>query len=282
MVASRALNAAARLRGLYRYENSQIFIDGDRSDGVLDEDVLEKATFAPFYLQILHCSVSDMQRQVEHTLFTAAVAFGWAFASMLVRDSNLVNKLGARWGKYCLFFRRSFVMSNSVIKIVSAIAVVSALVGCASGVTRQTGNTAPPQVTTERIGKVVVSLSPEAQKKLVDNPGFSTEQLASVIKSRIGDRNMIDGASAAALDVEVTDLRVRSTAAAVLFGFMAGSDNLSGNVRLHGPNGDSTPFSVNASYALGGLAGGQDGTRMGWLYAEFAKLVATELYGEEK
>lgn len=39
-------------------------------------------------------------------------------------------------------------------------------------------------------------------------------------------------------------------------------------------------FSVEASYALGGLAGGIDDTRMGWLYETFAKHAVDELSGK--
>ncbi|MBI3044616.1 MAG: hypothetical protein HYY78_17500 [Betaproteobacteria bacterium] len=41
-------------------------------------------------------------------------------------------------------------------------------------------------------------------------------------------------------------------------------------------------FEVSASYALGGLAGGQDEARMGWLYEEFAKLTLKELTGDDR
>ncbi|MER2541308.1 MAG: DUF4410 domain-containing protein [Azonexus sp.] len=173
-------------------------------------------------------------------------------------------------------------MLNRVMRLATTGAVIMALIGCASGVTRQAQNAEKPQLTTERIGKVVVTLTPEAERKVADNQGFSTEQLASVIKNEIGNRKMIDSASATTLDVEVTDFRVRSTFSAVMFGFMAGNDNVTGKVQLRGPNGDTEPFEVSASYALGGLAGGQDGSRMGWLYGQFAKLVAVELYGESE
>ncbi len=36
-------------------------------------------------------------------------------------------------------------------------------------------------------------------------------------------------------------------------------------------------FEVGASYALGGLAGGQDSARMGWLYEKFAEETINEL-----
>ncbi len=41
-------------------------------------------------------------------------------------------------------------------------------------------------------------------------------------------------------------------------------------------------FSVSASYALGGLAGGQDSTRLSWLYESFAEHVTEELTGQSE
>lgn len=204
------------------------------------------------------------------------VRVSWFVAVVAVARSRVL------WGVPCLLFERSLVMSNFLVRSSFLVAVALVLGGCASGVSRQAISQAAPQTSTERVSQVIVRLGPEAQKKAPDNPGFSTDTLASVLKNQIGQRNMLDSGSATVLDVEVTDFRVRSTAAAVLFGFMAGTDNLSGDVRLRGPNGGTAPFTVTASYALGGLAGGQDGNRMGWLYEEFAKLVAAELYGESK
>jgi hypothetical protein len=38
-------------------------------------------------------------------------------------------------------------------------------------------------------------------------------------------------------------------------------------------------FEVSASYALGGLAGGQDDARLSWLYEKFAELASKEITG---
>jgi hypothetical protein len=59
---------------------------------------------------------------------------------------------------------------------------------------------------------------------------------------------------------------------------MAGDDHINGHVRVLDPSGRPLrSFEVKASYALGGLAGGQDGARMGWLYDKFADMAAEEL-----
>jgi hypothetical protein len=63
-----------------------------------------------------------------------------------------------------------------------------------------------------------------------------------------------------------------------MFGFMAGDDHVTGQVRVLDPAGRALrSFEVKASYALGGLAGGQDGARLGWLYDKFADMAAEEL-----
>lgn len=81
------------------------------------------------------------------------------------------------------------------------------------------------------------------------------------------------------VDVIVTDIRTRSGFAAVMFGFMAGDDRIVGTVALADENAaQQDSFQISASYALGGLVGGQEGVRMGYLYEKFAELTAVELH----
>ena len=78
------------------------------------------------------------------------------------------------------------------------------------------------------------------------------------------------------------DFRVRSNFTAVMFGFMAGNDSITGDVVLRDAAGkELNRFEVSASYALGGLAGGMDDARMGWLYEKFAELTVENLGGPE-
>ena len=80
----------------------------------------------------------------------------------------------------------------------------------------------------------------------------------------------------------ITDIRVRSNFSAVMFGFMAGSDRIVGDVIARDAAGKELQrFTVSASYALGGIAGGQDETRMGWLYESFTKEFIKEITGAE-
>ena len=62
----------------------------------------------------------------------------------------------------------------------------------------------------------------------------------------------------------ITDIRVRSTFNAFMWGFMAGDDHIVGDVSLIGDKGEPRhTFKISASYALGGFAGMNE-TRMGW------------------
>lgn len=87
-----------------------------------------------------------------------------------------------------------------------------------------------------------------------------------------------NGAGQDTLEIQITAMRVRSTFNAVMWGFMAGSDNLRGDVYLRDPSGKVlNHFSVYASYALGGFVGGVESVRWGWLYNKFAELVEQNL-----
>ncbi len=78
--------------------------------------------------------------------------------------------------------------------------------------------------------------------------------------------------------VEVKDVRVRSNFSAVMWGFMAGNDHITGDIVIQNNNGSELDrFEVSVSYALGGLAGGMDSSRMGWLYETFAEETVKEL-----
>jgi len=80
------------------------------------------------------------------------------------------------------------------------------------------------------------------------------------------------------LTVTIDGLRVRCTFDAIMLGFMVGTEQLNRTAtltRLDGrPVGD---FKVSTSYGLGGFGGGQDSSRLAWLYEEFAKMLTQEL-----
>jgi hypothetical protein len=173
---------------------------------------------------------------------------------------------------------------------VSALLVaLSALLleACSSGVVRPAGDHPAYLVPSATVvNKVKLSFTPDAEKKLADNLKFNQNTLVDTVKRALDARKLLDekaGAQAQTLEIQLTDIRVRSNFSAVMWGFMAGSDRVKGDVTLRDAAGkDVNHFSVFADYALGGIAGAQDEARMGWLYEKFAQLTVQNLVGEEK
>ena len=133
-----------------------------------------------------------------------------------------------------------------------------------------------------QVKEVTISLSPEAQKKSAKNLKFSANELKDTVQRALEAQQLMDTAEPQlpAVSIVVTDMRVRSNFSAVAFGFFAGADSIKGDVFVKDHSGKVlNNFSVSTSYALGGLAGGQDSARMGWLYEEFAKQAVNELQG---
>ncbi|EMN5128560.1 DUF4410 domain-containing protein [Burkholderia contaminans] len=161
-----------------------------------------------------------------------------------------------------------------------ALVTIGFLSGCASSVTRDAGDQAGAIATASmpKFGSkpviVQVTLDHAAQEALKDNLKFSPENLKGKIESALAARKLLATAGstdAMHLNVEVNDIRVRSSFTAVMFGFMAGNDHVNGTVTL--TDADNHPvdrFKVSASYALGGIAG-IDSLRLDWLYEKFTK-----------
>lgn len=178
-------------------------------------------------------------------------------------------------------------MKSVIRHAVLALVTIGFLSGCASSVTRDAGNQAGATATasTSKFGTkpviVKVTLDATAQEELKDNLKFSAKKLQEKIESALDARNLLakaDSTDAMHLNVEVTGIRVRSSFSAVMFGFMAGSDYVDGTVTLVGAdNLQVDRFKVSASYALGGIAGGMDGTRMDWLYEKFTEKTLSTL-----
>ncbi|WP_246797481.1 DUF4410 domain-containing protein [Burkholderia perseverans] len=171
--------------------------------------------------------------------------------------------------------------------LMASVLVVGFLSGCASSVTRDAADpaSAAPTVSTMKFGtvpvQVKVTLDQNAQDALKDNLKFSAKKLQETLESALDARKLLaakDDANAMQLNIEITGVRVRSNFSAVMFGFMAGSDYIDGNVSVLDPQHQPIDhFKVSTSYALGGLAGGQDEARMGWLYEKFAEKTFAEL-----
>jgi hypothetical protein len=164
-------------------------------------------------------------------------------------------------------------------------ATVLALVGCAAGVkhaeieNRQYLSTQPAK-------RVTISLNDEAKTKVGENLTFNQNVLLDHVKRALTAKSLLDEAQAESgnsIEIVVKDFRVRSNFSAVMFGIMAGNDHITGDVIFKDGSGkELNRFEVSASYALGGVAGGQNDARMGWLYEKFAELTVDNLSGPQK
>jgi len=159
--------------------------------------------------------------------------------------------------------------------------------GCASGVTRAPNEPAASFKLSEgkKIAEVKVALTPEMKEKLKDSLKFDEEALRRHIEMALSGYSVYDASKKGempTLDILVTNVRVRSTFNAVMWGFMAGSDQIEGTVVIKDPTGNKLDsFTVSTSYALGGWGGGQDSMRMDWLYEAFSKETVKELTGKD-
>jgi hypothetical protein len=130
----------------------------------------------------------------------------------------------------------------------------------------------------EGVTQVAALMSPDAAKLQADNPQFNREELSTRLRYRLEAKGLTAPTATHRVEIVVTDVRVRGAFTAIMFGVMAGSDHITGTVRVLDPAGRALrSFEVNANYAFGGLAGGQDSVRMNWMYDKFADLAAAEL-----
>jgi hypothetical protein len=156
--------------------------------------------------------------------------------------------------------------------------VLSLLTACASQVL-ESDATNKPKPTVRALESFSVELSPKAKEQLADDVKFDSATLSRTLDRALKAKGLIAPDGDFRLKVVVTDVRVRGTFSAVMWGFMAGDDHLNGDSIILRQEGDEAvyEFKVKTSYALGGFAGGQDAMRMDWLYEEFSKKVADKL-----
>jgi len=166
----------------------------------------------------------------------------------------------------------------STVLLVLSLLVVA---GCSSQVTRpEVAGEALPVART--LQDFTVEMSPGAKATLADNVKFDINALQVTLQRTLDGKGLLSPVGDYRLKVVVNSIRVRSTFNAVMWGFMAGNDHLRGDVTVLDLAGREVySFEVSASYALGGLGGGQDASRMNWLYEEFSEMVAGELLGKQ-
>jgi hypothetical protein len=154
---------------------------------------------------------------------------------------------------------------------------VLALSACASQVARQPEAADAAREPVRALSTYSVTMSSQAKAQLTDNLKFNIDTLRSRIGQALDAKGLVAQDGDFEMQVVVDDIRVRGTFSAVMFGFMAGDDHLYGTVTLRRGDKALGSFGIKTSWALGGIAGGQDDARLGWLYEEFAKQLAEEL-----
>ena len=127
------------------------------------------------------------------------------------------------------------------------------------------------------LSSFAVTMSPQAKSQLADNLKFNIDALRSKVGLALDSKNLVAKDGDFELLVTVDDIRVRGTFSAMALGFLAGDDHLYGTATLRRGAKTLGSFEIKTSWALGGIAGGQDDARLGWLYEEFAKQLAEEL-----
>lgn len=169
-------------------------------------------------------------------------------------------------------------------RLLAAITIAFMLGGCASGVTRKpdvSASATRAAPTYSQFSSVSVSLTNEAKAKSSENLKFNPDELLSYVKRALESKSLLNPSpdkNLPKLEVQVKDMRIRSNFSAIMWGFMAGADSIRGDIVLTDASGKELDrFEVSTSYALGGLAGGQDSSRMSWLYEKFAQETVTEL-----
>lgn len=161
--------------------------------------------------------------------------------------------------------------------------VVLGLAGCASGIeTRDDVASSQFIGANQPVKAVTISFTSQAQNELADNLKFNQNVLVDHVVRALQARSQFNASnpSAESIEIQMTDIRIRSNFNAFMWGFMAGADKLAGDVYLRDASGRViNHFSVYADYALGGLAGASDEARMGWLYDKFSQLLIQHLLG---
>ena len=157
------------------------------------------------------------------------------------------------------------------------VALLALMAGCA-GTIKQDARVTGDVSRLEGVAQVAALMSPDAAKLQVENPQFNREELAARLRNRLEQKGLTSPSAEHRVEIVVTDIRVRGAVAAIMFGAFAGDDHVTGRVRVLDPAGRALrSFEIHASYAFGGLAGGQDSVRMSWMYDKFSDLAATEL-----
>jgi hypothetical protein len=165
---------------------------------------------------------------------------------------------------------------------------VTGLVGCASTVNRNNASMNEKSQIKEELIQVIsfkplraltVGLDSAATAKLQDNQNFNVDKLFEKINSTLSSARYLqaqNNSSSLRMDVVITNIRVRSGISAIMLGFLAGADYITGQVTVKDGDKVVDKFEVDISYAFGGAMGDTD-TRMNWMYESFSNKILEEM-----
>ncbi|MFC1681115.1 hypothetical protein ACFL1S_04900 [Pseudomonadota bacterium] len=155
------------------------------------------------------------------------------------------------------------------------VVLVLLLAGCAGQVTQ---STEAPKPEVRSLRNVSLEMSPKVVKKIANDVEFDIGVFKSVLMEALNSRQLLASDGDFDLNVVINEVRIRSTGSAVLFGFLAGDDHVTGEAIVLDRKGEAVyTYNANASYALGGFGGSDDTTRINWLYKKFSEIVSDEL-----
>ncbi len=155
------------------------------------------------------------------------------------------------------------------------------LTGCASTVNRNTASIKEEKVqvlSSKGISKVSIELNSKAKEKLADNSNFNSDALLRKINSTLQLNQYLkpEGSTNTTIEITITNIRVRSGASAIMLGFLAGADYITGDVVIKENGKLIDKFEVDVNYAWGGAMGDTD-TRMNWMYESFSNKMTEEI-----
>ena len=174
---------------------------------------------------------------------------------------------------------------NSLKLICLCFTAILLINGCSSTVSRQAGQSRPAQsiiTPSNPLGNIVITYSDEAQKKRSDNTAFSDIDLKLQIQKTLSAAKLITAnvnPKQPTLNVEVTNIRVRSVANRMMLGFLSGSDYIQGNVTVKDASGKTLDtFKISTDHYESFTVGTTN--VLSWIYETFAGDTLKELKNE--
>jgi hypothetical protein len=167
---------------------------------------------------------------------------------------------------------------DTISRVLMVVASVLFITGCAGTAVRKDSADIPAAAGVLKVKSVDVHTSPKVKEQLPDNIKFDPTAFSATIERTLTASGLEEGGSGNTLDIEITNVYVRGTFSAVMFGILAGADNVAGNVRVQDASGRVLrKFEISAGYGFGGWGGGQDSIRLNYLYEKFAELTRDQL-----